>query len=118
FSGRVYHASYLRFLERGRTECVRAFGFAHREIAGRTGIAFAVRSLQIEYLAPAAMDDLLDVETRVSQVRGASLEFRQRILRNGREIVTAKVLVAAIRNDRPTRLPQALRREIERLWSL
>ena len=68
----------LRFLERGRTGWLRAFGFAHTEIAGRTGVVFVVRSLQIEYLAPAMMDDLLDVETRVLQVRGASLEFRQR----------------------------------------
>ena len=59
FSGRVYHASYLRFLERGRTEWLRRRGFEHREIAGSDGVIFAVRSLQIDYLAPALMDDLL-----------------------------------------------------------
>jgi acyl-CoA thioester hydrolase len=75
---------------------------------------FTVRSLQIEYLAPAAMDDLLEVETRVSRVRGASLEFHQRIVRECHELVTATVLVAAIRGDRPTRLPETLRREIDR----
>ena len=110
FSGRVYHASYLRFLERGRTEWLRGFGFGHREIAGADRIVFAVRSLQIEYVAPALMDDLLDVETRVSAFRGASLEFRQRIVRGGRELVSATVLVAAIRDDRPTRIPESLRR--------
>jgi acyl-CoA thioester hydrolase len=114
FSGRVYHASYLRFLERGRTEWLRALGFAHGEIAGSTGVLFAVRSLEIEYQAPAVMDDLLDVETGASQVRGASLEFRQRILRDGRELLTAKVLVAAIRDERPTRLPEALRHAVKR----
>jgi len=112
FSGRVYHASYLRFLERGRTEWLRGFGFGHREIAGATGVVFAVRRLQIEYLAPALMDDLLDVETRVSDVRGASLAFRQRIVRDSRELVTAAVLVAAIRDDRPARIPDSLRRAI------
>ncbi len=113
FSGRVYHASYLRFLERGRTEWLRGFGFGHREIAGATGVAFVVRSLQIEYAAPALMDDLLEVETRASKVRGASLEFRQRIVRDGRELVTATVLVAAIRDDRPTRIPNSLRRAVD-----
>jgi acyl-CoA thioester hydrolase len=113
FSGRVYHASYLRFLERGRTEWLRGLGFGHREIAGATGVVFAVRRLQIEYVAPALMDDLLEVETRAYKVRGASLEFRQRIARDGRELVTATVLVAAIRNDRPARIPDSLRRAVD-----
>src|SRR6476619_7504219 len=79
FSGRVYHASYLRFLERGRTEWLRRRGFEHRQIAGSCGVVFAVRSLQIEYLAPAFMDDLLNVDTQVSALRGASMDFLQRI---------------------------------------
>src|SRR5271157_3417902 len=87
-SGRVYHASYLRFLERGRTEWLRGHGFAHRELAENSGVFFAVRSLQIDYLAPALMDDLIRVETGVSAVRGASIEFRQRIVRGERELVT------------------------------
>jgi acyl-CoA thioester hydrolase len=114
FSARVYHASYLRFLERGRTEWLRGFGIGHREIAGSTGIVFAVRSLQIEYLAPALMDDLLEVETQASKVRGASSEFHQRILRDGGELVRATVLVVAVRDDRPTRIPEFLRCEIGR----
>ena len=75
FSGRVYHASYLRFLERGRTEWLRRRGFAHRDLAENSGVVFAVRSLQIDYLAPAMMDDLLIVETSVAAVRGASIDF-------------------------------------------
>jgi acyl-CoA thioester hydrolase len=75
FSGRVYHASYLRFLERGRTEWLRRGGFAHRELAETSGVAFAVRSLQIEFLAPAAMDDLLRVETTVAATRGRRSSF-------------------------------------------
>jgi acyl-CoA thioester hydrolase len=109
-SGLVYHASYLRFLERGRTEWLRAHGFSHQDFAQSLGIAFAVRKLQIDYLSPALMDDLVRVETRVSAVRGASIEFRQRILRDEKELVAATVLVAAIRNARPARLPAALRR--------
>lgn len=96
FSGRVYHASYLRFLERGRTEWLRGRGLAHREMAEGSGLVFAVRSLKIDYLAPALMDDLLRVETGVAAVRGASIEFRQLILRGDKELAAAAVRVAAI----------------------
>jgi acyl-CoA thioester hydrolase len=112
FSGRVYHASYLRFLERGRTEWLRGRGFAHRDLAENSGLAFAVRSLEIEYLAAAMMDDLLQVETSVAAARGASIEFQQRVLCGDKTLVTAMVLVAAIRNGRPVRMPADLRRLI------
>ena len=78
FSGRVYHASYLRFLERGRTEWLRGQGMTHHELAATTGIVFAVRSMQIDFLAPARIDDLLSVETHAATARGASMEFQQR----------------------------------------
>lgn len=113
FSGRVYHASYLRFLERGRTEWLRRRGFGHRDLADSSGVAFAVRSLQIEYLAPAMMDDLLQVETSVAAPRGASIAFQQRILRGDQELVVATVLVAAIRDGRPARIPADLRRLLQ-----
>jgi acyl-CoA thioester hydrolase len=113
FSGRVYHASYLRFLERGRTEWLRARGVGHRELAEASGVVFAVRSLKIEYLAAALMDDLLRVETSLAAARGASIEFRQRVLRGDEELVTALVLAAAIRDGRPVRLPASLRRLVE-----
>jgi acyl-CoA thioester hydrolase len=112
FSGRVYHASFLRFLERGRTEWLRARGFAHRELAKASGLAFAVRSLKIEYLAAALMDDLLRVETSVVAMRGASIEFRQRVLRGDTELVTALVLAAAVRDGRPARIPVSLRQAL------
>ena len=113
FSGRVYHASYLRFLERGRTEWLRRRGFAHRELADTSGVAFAVRSLKIEYLAPALMDDLLTVETSLAKAGGASIEFEQRVLRDDKELVTASALVAAIRDGRPARIPAGLRRLLQ-----
>jgi acyl-CoA thioester hydrolase len=113
FSGRVYHASYLRFLERGRTEWLRGHGFAHRDLAETSGVVFAVRSLQIEFLAPAMMDDLLEVETSVTAVRGASIDFKQRVLRSNKELVTAEVLVASIRDGRPARIPADLRRRLQ-----
>ena len=113
FSGRVYHASYLRFLERGRTEWLRRRGFTNLELAKSTGIAFAVRSLQIEYLAPAMMDDLLIVETSAAAVRGASITLNQRVVRGDKVLVTASVLAASIRNDRPARIPADLRRRLQ-----
>jgi acyl-CoA thioester hydrolase len=110
FSGRVYHASYLRFLERGRTEWLRSRGFAHRDLVEKESVAFAVRSLKIEYVQPAMMDDLIRVETAVAAARGASIEFQQRILRGDDELAAASVLVAAIRGGRPARIPAGLRR--------
>jgi acyl-CoA thioester hydrolase len=112
FSGRVYHASYLRFLERGRTEWLRGRGFTHQDFAESSGIVFAVRSLQIDFRAQARLDDLLRVETAAAALRGASIEFQQRIFLDQRELVAATVLVAAIRDGRPARLPAALRRSL------
>jgi len=116
FSARVYHASYLRFLERGRTEWLRRRGFSHRDLAENSGVAFAVRSLKIEYLAPALMDDLLTVETGLVKAHGASIEFGQRVLRDDKELVTASALVAAIRDGRPARIPPELRRLLQASW--
>jgi acyl-CoA thioester hydrolase len=113
FSGRVYHASYLRFLERGRTEWLRRRGFGHRDLAESSGAVFAVRSLQIEFLAPAMMDDLLEVETSVAAVRGASITFHQRVARVDKQLVTAEVLVASIRDGRPVRIPPNLRLRLQ-----
>jgi acyl-CoA thioester hydrolase len=112
FSGRVYHASYLRFLERGRTEWLRGQGMTHQELAASSGIVFAVRSMQIDFLGPARIDDLLTVETHAAMARGASMEFQQRILLGGKALVAATVLVAAIRDGRPARLPASLREKL------
>jgi acyl-CoA thioester hydrolase len=113
FSGRVYHASYIRFLERGRTEWLRALGYEHGVLAGEQGVVFAVRRLEIDYLAPAIIDDLLRVETRVAAVRGAAIDFAQTVLRADQTLATAKVLVAALRGGRPMRIPPELRARLE-----
>jgi acyl-CoA thioester hydrolase len=113
FSGRVYHASYLRFLERGRTEWLRRRGLGHRDLAERSEIVFIVRSLKIEFMSPALMDDLLVAETRAGVVRGASITFQQRIVRGDKELVTAEVLAASIRDGRPARIPADLRLRLE-----
>ena len=113
FSGRVYHASYIRFMERGRTEWLRLLGYEHGVLAGDQGVVFAVRRLEVDYLAPAVIDDLLEVETRVAAVRGAAIDFAQTVWRAGQTLVTAKILVAALRNGRPMRIPPELRSRFE-----
>ncbi len=110
FSGVVYHASYLRFLERGRTEFLRAAGVDQSTLhAEGEGLIFAVRRMTIDYLKPARMDDVLLIETRTAELRGASLAIAQRVLRNEEVLVTAEVRVAAILGGRPARIPDALR---------
>lgn len=110
FSGVVYHANYLRFLERGRTEFLRLLGIGQSALHTEAeGLIFAVRRMTIDYLRPARMDDVLVVETRAAEVRGASLVIAQRIRRDGEAIVTADVRVALVAAGRPARIPDRLR---------
>jgi len=76
-------------MERGRTEWLRALGFEHGTLAGEQGLVFAVRRLEIDYLAPAIIDDLLNVETRVGESRGAAIDFLQSVSR-GRETLARR----------------------------
>src|SRR5262245_40873968 len=82
YSGVVYHASYLRFMERGRTNYLRLLGADQRALFEETekeapGFAFVVRSMQIDFLKPARMDDVLEIVTRPQEVKGASILLRQ-----------------------------------------
>jgi acyl-CoA thioester hydrolase len=108
FSGVVYHASYLRFLERGRTEFLRALGIHHKAIfagGGAEGFHFVVRAMTLDFLKPALMDDVLLVETRTQAIGGASIEMAQAILRGGESLVTAKVRIAVVSGGRARRIP-------------
>ncbi|HEV7276444.1 MAG TPA: tol-pal system-associated acyl-CoA thioesterase [Devosiaceae bacterium] len=108
FSGNVYHAAYLKFFERGRTEFLREMGVHHSELA-QQGLAFAVRSMQIEFEAAAHIDDELLVETRVTSCTGARLQLEQSIRRGDDAVTRAVVLVVAIRtNGGAARLPSTL----------
>ncbi len=112
FSGVVYHASYLRFMERGRTELLRALGLSQGEImAGKAGevFGFAVRAMSVEFLKPARMDDLLTIETRADAIGGASMDLDQRVLRGDEVLITAKVRIACVANGKPARIPKAVR---------
>jgi acyl-CoA thioester hydrolase len=108
FSGFTYHASYLKFLERGRTEFLRAIGIIQSDLH-RDGLAFVVSRMAIDYLKPALMDDRLVVTTAVTELRGASMVLAQTVLRDDVCLTRADVTVAAVRRGRPVRLPDALR---------
>jgi len=107
FSGAVYHAAYLHFFERGRTEFLRAEGIHHSELIEQ-GLAFAVRAMEIEFLRAAAIDDLLTVDTAVIEVSGARLVLDQSIERGDELVARARVTVVAVKGGRAARLPKAV----------
>nr|WP_246484501.1 tol-pal system-associated acyl-CoA thioesterase [Marivibrio halodurans] len=107
--GIVYHANYLKFAERGRTEFLRRAGYEHRALMGDLGAGFAVRRCAIEFLKPALLDDMLEVETRVAAVGGASVDMLQTIRRDGTTVATIDIQVVLIdRAGRPKRLPREM----------
>ena len=108
FSGNVYHAAYLKFFERGRTEFLRDEGIHHSELAGQ-GIAFAVRSMDIQFDGAAHIDDLLTVVTEMAAVSGARLTLTQAILRDATVLTRATVMVVAIKTSGgPARMPRQI----------
>jgi acyl-CoA thioester hydrolase len=114
FSGIVYHANYLRFMERGRTNYLRLLGADHGALFAEAqtqapGFAFVVRSMHIEFLKPARMDDVLDVETTPQEVKGASIMLCQRVRRGDETLVEARVQVACVSGGRARPIPKPLR---------
>ena len=114
-SGRVYHASYLRFFERGRTEWLRALGFQHSELAQSDGIAFAVTCLRVDYFAAALIDDYLDIITELEAHKGARLVFHQIIRRADVTLTKGLVEVVTLKGDRAVRPPRALLAALDRV---
>src|ERR1700761_138891 len=114
FSGIVYHANYLRFMERGRTNHLRLMGAEQRTLFAEAeqetpGFAFVVRSMHLDFLKPARMDDLLDIVTWPVAVKGASITLAQEVRRGDGVLVKAEVRVACISAGRAQPIPQALR---------
>jgi acyl-CoA thioester hydrolase len=114
FSGAVYHAGYLRFMERGRTNYLRLLGVGHRALFEETeqeapGFAFVVRAMQIEFLKPARMDDVLEIVTQPQEVKGASIMLRQKVMRGADILIEAQVRVAFVSGGRARPIPKALR---------
>ena len=114
FTGIVYHANYLRFMERARTNYLRLIGADHRALyeealAEAPGFAFVVRSMQIDYFRSARMDDVVEVVTWPVAVKGASITMAQEIRRNADLLVKAQVRVALVSAGRAQPIPKALR---------
>lgn len=107
FSRVVYHARYLHFFERGRTEGIRACGVTHTDLLGREEpLAFTVRKMAIEWIAPAKIDDLLEVRTNFNEAKGARMLLTQELHRGETLLATADVEIACMSlQGRPRRLP-------------
>ena len=114
FTGIVYHASYLRFLERGRTNYLRLLGADQRALftqaeSDTPGFAFVVRGMQLEFRKPAVMDDVLDIVTWPHEVKGASITLRQEVRRSNDVLLEATVKVAFVAGGRARPIPKPLR---------
>jgi acyl-CoA thioester hydrolase len=115
-AGIVYYANYLKFAERARTDMLRDLGISHAEMMKRDGLVLVVRRCEIDYLKPARLDDLLTVETEAAKLGGASVDLRQRVLRDNDVLADLKVLVVCIGPDgRPARIPDYLRGALPRM---
>ena len=110
-SGVVYHANYLKFLERARTEWLRAAGFEQPELTARHHVTFVVRSLAIEYARPASFNDELAVTVELTELKGGQIVLAQRVTRAGAELARASVRIACVNTAsfRPVRIPDRIR---------
>ncbi|MFC7051749.1 tol-pal system-associated acyl-CoA thioesterase [Hansschlegelia quercus] len=112
FSGVAYHGAYVRYLDRGRTEILRAIAFDHQDLFTSRGEGFVVRRMTLDYVRPARMDDVLTVTTEPEDVKGASLVLRQGVLRGEETLLTGAVQCVYVRNGRPVRMPDMMRRRM------
>jgi acyl-CoA thioester hydrolase len=118
FSHNVYHASYLRFMERGRTNYLRLLGAGQRALfeemqSEAPGFAFVVRSMAIDFFRPALMDDVLEIVTTPIEVKGASIVLLQQCRRGDDLLVEARVRVAFVAGGKAQRIPKPLRLAME-----
>ncbi|HKJ82438.1 MAG TPA: tol-pal system-associated acyl-CoA thioesterase [Mariprofundaceae bacterium] len=113
--GVVYYANYLKFMERARTELLRDRGIELDELEDTESVMFAVTEAHVFYRAPALFNDAIDVETRLTELKGVRLAFRQRILRNDEILVEGEIRLACIdRDGKPKRIPSSVSEIMER----
>ncbi len=110
FSGFVYHARYLHFMERARTDYIRCLGINQSELAGDgEGTMFVVHRMEIDFRAPARMDDILTILTRTEKAGGAKMVLAQEVRRGESLLISARVIIAVVNaSGRPRRLPEDL----------
>ena len=116
-AGVVYYANYLRFMERARTEWLRALGFGQEQLREQSGVIFAVRRAELDYLKPARLDDELVVECRIARLSGASFTFSQAIKRADEVLCQGQIRVASLNAETllPARLPSEIKRVAKEL---
>jgi acyl-CoA thioester hydrolase len=114
FGGIVYYANYLKFIERARSEWVRSLGVDQRRMKEETGVIFAVRRVEADYLSPGHFDDELEVKTTVSELGSARVILNQEVWRGEVRLFVAVVTLVALGDGmRPMRLPEGLRSILE-----
>lgn len=117
FSGLVYHARYLHFLERGRTDYLRCLGCSQSDLinADEEGLVFVVHRMELDFKSPARMDDVLTIETITEKAGGAKMVLRQTINSGDRRLIEAKVVIAVVNKfGRPRRLPDTIAEKFQK----
>jgi acyl-CoA thioester hydrolase len=117
FSGLVYHARYLHFLERGRTDYLRCLGCSQSDLinADEEGLVFVVHRMELDFKSPARMDDVLTIATITEKAGGAKMVLRQTINSGDRRLIEAKVVIAVVNKfGRPRRLPETIAEKFQK----
>ncbi len=111
--GVVYHASYVNFMERARTEWLRTFGHSNAGLMKELGVVFVVRSLKLDYLKPALLDDLLTVTARIKEIGRSRVVLLQTVLRGEEVLVEGEVHLVCVAVDtfKPVSVPEMLRKQ-------
>ncbi len=113
--GVVYHANYLKFMERARTEWLRQLGFEQDQLRNEQHVLFAVHSMQLNFRRPARFNDQLLVRSTLQQTSGASMQFAQQVLRDATSLCEATVKVACLNAEsfQPCPLPNSILTEMQ-----
>jgi acyl-CoA thioester hydrolase len=111
--GVVYHASYVNFMERSRTEWLRTFGYSNARLMKELGVVFVVHSLKLDYLKPALLDDLVAVTSQVKEIGRSRLNLYQEVLRVEEVLVKGEVHLACVdvKTFKPVSVPDVLRKQ-------
>lgn len=114
--GVVYHANYVNFMERARTEWLRTFGHSNAGLMKEFGVVFVVRSLKLDYLKPALLDDLLDVTAQIKDIGRSRLTLLQTVQRGGEVLTEAEVhlVCVSLESFKPVSVPEVLRVQLEK----
>ena len=114
--GVVYHSNYLNFMERARTEWLRAHGYSNAGLMKEFGMVFVVRSIKLDYLKPALLDDRLDVTARIKDIGRSRISLVQNILRGAEVLTEAEVhlVCVSLQSFKPVSVPEVLRVQLEK----